>query len=68
MKISISPEVGEVNNTVISQALRVSVSVQEASSWLIMTEPHGPLHRLRAWVCSTELPAGGGFTRPEKET
>lgn len=52
LKMSISTGIGEVNNKVISQALRISVSgckgsIQEGSYWLIMTESHGLLHKLR---------------------
>lgn len=48
LKMSTSTWTGEVNNKVISQALRISVSgckgsIQEGSSWLIMIESHGLL-------------------------
>lgn len=48
LKMSTSAWTGEVNNTVISQALWISVagckgSIQEGSSWLIMIESHGLL-------------------------
>lgn len=54
--MSISTGIGEVNNKVISQALFESVSqggkgsIQEGSSWLIMIESHGLLHKLRVWI------------------
>lgn len=55
LKMSISAGIGEVNNKVISQALRISVSgckgsIQEGSSWLIMIESHGRLQKLRVWI------------------